>query len=154
MLPGTFLPKYFHSTPVPSPSSLLAVSDQPPRGCDCIQARKIALHVGGNAVAPEGVLRHVHPLGDSPRRCLADGGADTSLSVYVYVSGGTCPWLFFIVVTEQKKTGNIHGMDSSVHDHDAGREADDPSPHSRRMCGAKPRIHCDSCHFSMLSCPA
>ena len=31
--------------------------------------------VGGSAVAPEGVLRHVHPLGDSPRRCLADGGA-------------------------------------------------------------------------------
>ena len=26
-------------------------------------------------MAPEGVLRHVHPLGDSPRRCLADGGA-------------------------------------------------------------------------------
>ena len=36
---------------------------------------KIVLHVGGSAVAPEGVLRHVHPLGDSPRRCLADGGA-------------------------------------------------------------------------------
>ena len=35
---------------------------------------EIVLHVGGNAVAPEGVLRHVHPLGDSPRRCLADGG--------------------------------------------------------------------------------
>ena len=26
-------------------------------------------------MASEGVLRHVHPLGDSPRRCLADGGA-------------------------------------------------------------------------------
>ena len=26
-------------------------------------------------MAPEGVLRHVHPLGDSPRRCLSDGGA-------------------------------------------------------------------------------
>ena len=25
-------------------------------------------------MAPEGVLRHVHLLGDSPRRCLADGG--------------------------------------------------------------------------------
>ena len=24
-------------------------------------------------VPPEGVLRHVYPLGDSPRRCLADG---------------------------------------------------------------------------------
>ena len=29
---------------------------------------EIVLHVGGNAVAAEGVLRHVHPLGDSPRR--------------------------------------------------------------------------------------
>ena len=36
---------------------------------------EVVLHVGGNAVASEGVLRHVHPLGDSPRRCLADGGA-------------------------------------------------------------------------------
>ena len=36
---------------------------------------EVVLHVGGNAVAAEGVLRHVHPLGDSPRRCLADGGA-------------------------------------------------------------------------------
>jgi len=36
---------------------------------------EIVLHIGGSAVAPEGVLRHVHPLGDSPRRCLADGGA-------------------------------------------------------------------------------
>ena len=26
-------------------------------------------------MAPEGVLRHVHPLGDSQRRCVADGGA-------------------------------------------------------------------------------
>ena len=26
-------------------------------------------------MASEGVLRHVHPLGDSPRHCLADGGA-------------------------------------------------------------------------------
>ena len=36
---------------------------------------KIVLHIGGSAVAPGGVLRHVHPLVDSPRRCLADGGA-------------------------------------------------------------------------------
>ena len=36
---------------------------------------EIVLHIGGSAVAPEGVLRQVHPLGDSPRRCLADGGA-------------------------------------------------------------------------------
>ena len=36
---------------------------------------EVVLHVGGNAVASEGVLRHVHPLGDSPRLCLADGGA-------------------------------------------------------------------------------
>ena len=36
---------------------------------------EVVRHVGGNAVASEGVLRHVHPLGDSPRRCLADGGA-------------------------------------------------------------------------------
>ena len=35
---------------------------------------EVVLHVGGNAVASEGVLRHVHPLGDSPRHCLADGG--------------------------------------------------------------------------------
>ena len=35
---------------------------------------KIVLHIGGSAVAPEGVLRHVHPLGDNPRRWLADGG--------------------------------------------------------------------------------
>ena len=35
---------------------------------------EVVRHVGGNAVASEGVLRHVHPLGDSPRRCLADGG--------------------------------------------------------------------------------
>ena len=25
---------------------------------------EVVLHVGGNAVASEGVLRHVHPLGD------------------------------------------------------------------------------------------
>ena len=36
---------------------------------------EVVLHVGGNAVASKGVLRHVHPLGDGPRRCLADGGA-------------------------------------------------------------------------------
>ena len=29
---------------------------------------EIVLHVGGSAVAPEGVLRHMHPLGNSPRR--------------------------------------------------------------------------------------
>ena len=42
---------------------------------DCGRIGKIVLHGGGSAVAPEGVLRHVHPLGDSQRRCLADGGA-------------------------------------------------------------------------------
>ena len=36
---------------------------------------EIVLHVWGNAVAPAGVLRHVHPLGNGPRCCLADGGA-------------------------------------------------------------------------------
>ena len=36
---------------------------------------EVVLHGGGNAVAPEGVLGHVHPLGYSPRRCLPDGGA-------------------------------------------------------------------------------
>ena len=42
---------------------------------------EIVLHVGGNAVAPEGVLRHVHPLGDSPRLCLSDGGARTKILI-------------------------------------------------------------------------
>ena len=42
---------------------------------NCGRVGEVVLHVGGNAVASEGVLRHVHPLGDSPRRCLADGGA-------------------------------------------------------------------------------
>ncbi len=36
---------------------------------------EIVLHIEGSAVAPEVVLRHVHPLGDSQRRCMADGGA-------------------------------------------------------------------------------
>ena len=36
---------------------------------------EIVLHVGGSAVAPEGLVRHVHPLGDSTRRCVADSGA-------------------------------------------------------------------------------
>ena len=42
---------------------------------NCGRVGEVVLRVGGNAVASEGVLRHVHPLGDSPRRCLADGGA-------------------------------------------------------------------------------
>ena len=42
---------------------------------NCGRVGEVVRHVGGNAVASEGVLRHVHPLGDSPRRCLADGGA-------------------------------------------------------------------------------
>ena len=45
-----------------------------PRG-DGGRIGEIVLHIGGSAVAPEGVLRQVHPLGDSPRRCLADSGA-------------------------------------------------------------------------------
>ena len=42
---------------------------------------EVVLHVGGNAVASEGVLRHVHPLGDSPRRCLADGGGGYAIFI-------------------------------------------------------------------------
>ena len=42
---------------------------------NCGRVGEVVLRVGGNAVASEGVLRHVHPLGDSPRRGLADGGA-------------------------------------------------------------------------------
>jgi len=36
---------------------------------------EVVLHGGGNAAATKGVLRHLHPLGDSPRRSLADSGA-------------------------------------------------------------------------------
>ena len=36
---------------------------------NCGRVGEVVLHVGGNAVASEGVLRHVHPLGDSLRRC-------------------------------------------------------------------------------------
>jgi len=35
----------------------------------------VVLHVGGNAVATEGVLRHLHPLGNSTCRSVADSGA-------------------------------------------------------------------------------
>ena len=42
---------------------------------NCGRVGEVVRHVGGNAVASEGVLRHVHPLGDSPHRCLTDGFA-------------------------------------------------------------------------------
>ena len=36
---------------------------------------EVVLDVGGSAVATEGELCHLHPLGDSARRSLADNGA-------------------------------------------------------------------------------
>ena len=36
---------------------------------------EVVLHGGGNAVAAKGVLGDLNPLGDSPCRILADGGA-------------------------------------------------------------------------------
>ena len=35
---------------------------------NCGRVGEVALHVGGSAVASQGVLRHVHPLNDSPRQ--------------------------------------------------------------------------------------
>jgi len=36
---------------------------------------EVVLHGGGNAAAAKGVLRDLHPVGDSPCRSLADSGA-------------------------------------------------------------------------------
>jgi hypothetical protein len=36
---------------------------------------EVVLHVRGSAMATDGVLRHVHPLGNSTRRSVANSGA-------------------------------------------------------------------------------
>ena len=38
------------------------------------------MRVGGSAVAPEGVLCHMHPLGDSPRRSVGRSMKDEVLA--------------------------------------------------------------------------
>jgi hypothetical protein len=99
------------------------------RNCD--RDGEVVLHGGGSAASTKGVLLHLHPLGDSPRRSLADSGTCAPKALPTAELEGFLAGLIIAMPLEPLQLGRSWAVPAAKTAHGSATLA--PRPTSRRV---------------------